>query len=258
METRIDEYSVGQLARLSGISVRRLHHYDEIGLLKPAYVAPNGYRFYGRTELLRLQEILFYQGIGMSLTEVADFLKGNGDAVERLSAHRMVLASKAKGMAAMLKTLDHTIAHLKGERDMTYGELYQPFTAEKQAEYEAWLINTYGKDMANAVTKSKQENLDDSIGFPPERMAELKDIEARFVVAMNAGTTKAALKPLFDAHRDWISAMWNRPCTPDAYAGLADMYLAHPDFIARFETLAAGFSQWLSQGMKQYAADRTD
>jgi DNA-binding transcriptional MerR regulator len=88
MKPRFEEYSVGQLARVAGVSVRTLHHYDDSGLLKPAHVGANGYRLYCRAELVRLQEIMFYRDVGLSLDEVGRLLDGPANAVERLIRHR--------------------------------------------------------------------------------------------------------------------------------------------------------------------------
>ena len=71
-------YTVKQLARLSGVSVRTLHHYDEIGLLGPAFVGENRYRYYGREELLRLQDILFHRELGVPLQEIRRLLATTG------------------------------------------------------------------------------------------------------------------------------------------------------------------------------------
>jgi MerR family transcriptional regulator, thiopeptide resistance regulator len=82
-------YTVRQLARLSGVSVRTLHHYDEIGLLKPAFIGENRYRYYGREELLRLQDILFHRELGVPLQEIGRLLgRERRDRVEILSQHR--------------------------------------------------------------------------------------------------------------------------------------------------------------------------
>ena len=73
------DLTVKQLAAISGVTVRTLHHYDEIGLLKPAHTGENGYRYYGRRELLRLQQILFHRELGITLSEIADLLAREGD-----------------------------------------------------------------------------------------------------------------------------------------------------------------------------------
>ncbi len=255
MKTRIKEYSVGQLARLSGVTVRSLHHYDAIGLLRPAHVAANGYRTYGRAELLRLQEILFYRAFGLSLAEIADVL-GNGDALDRLRTHRARLAAEVTRTAALLETLDRTIATLTKETDMSDHDLYTPFDARTQTAYEDWLVDTYGSDMAARIALSKEAvaALPDGIAGA---MEELKAIETRLVALFLADVrpADARLLPDLAAHRALMAKLWGQNCTPDAYAGLADMYLSHPDFVARYERLAPKFSQWLPAAMKAYASE---
>ena len=66
--------TVNQVARMSGVSVRTLHVYDEVGLLKPAYVGANGYRFYEEPQLLTLQQILFYRELGFELKQIKRIL----------------------------------------------------------------------------------------------------------------------------------------------------------------------------------------
>jgi len=243
---RIEEYTVGELARGAGVSIRTLHHYDALGLLCPARVAENGYRLYGRTEALRLQEILFYRAIGMPLAEIAVVLAGD-DRVTRLEAHRARLHATLGQQARMLATLDRTLADLKGERLMTLEALYAPFDAETQADHEAWLVETYGVEMAEAIAAS-QAHLAAAPDGMADRMTALRKIEAALVAAFEAGADPGAAD--LAAHRAWVGEMWGRPCTREAHVGLADLYLSHPEFIARYEALAPGFSQWLPAAMK--------
>lgn len=252
--TQREEYSVGQLARLSGVSVRTLHHYDKIGLLSPAHKASNGYRFYGRAEALRLQEILFYREVGFPLGEIALLLGNREDAVERLTRHRARLAQRMDQTSRAIDTLDLTIAHLKGDRDMAIEDLYQPFAPARQAEYEAWLIDTYGADMAGRIAASKQAIAEAPAGLEG-LMTRLRDIESRLVEAYEAGHEPGAdeLVGMLGDHRALMGEFWGRECDAAAYAGLADMYLGHPDFVARYERLSPRFSGWLPAAMKVYA-----
>ena len=99
-------YTVKQLARLSGVSVRTLHHYDEIGLLKPSFVGENRYRYYGREELLRLQDILFHRELGVPLQEIGKLLAREGrDRVAILSRHRQMLAERIASSRRLLETI---------------------------------------------------------------------------------------------------------------------------------------------------------
>src|SRR6478752_2805719 len=130
-------YTVKQLARLSGVSVRTLHHYDEIGLLKPSFIGENRYRYYGREELLRLQDILFHRELGVPLHEIALLLDATGrDRLTILREHRARLAERVERSRQLLTTIDRTIAELSGDGTMDDKELYQGFSPEKQAEHE--------------------------------------------------------------------------------------------------------------------------
>ena len=246
METRIEEYSVGELARAAGVSVRMLHHYDAIGLLKPAHIARNGYRVYRRAEALKLQEILFYRAAGMQLREIAKLLN-ESNPLQRLSAHRQKLAQDLADRAAMLATLDRVIAHLDGDTPMTIDDLYKPFSALKQTEYEDWLTDTYGSEMVAAVAKARAHSDNNLEDFQEDGILRLREIEAALVASYETGTSPDSVD--LTAHQSWVAQMWKKPCDAQAYGKLAEIYMAHPDFIARFEALSEGFSQWLPAAM---------
>jgi len=113
-------YTVKQVAALSGVSVRTLHFYDETGLLKPAYVGTNGYRFYEEPQLLTLQQILFYRELGLELKLIKQVLgRAEFERVAALQSHRQVLEVKLTRTRSLLGTIDKTIAHLKGRKKMT-------------------------------------------------------------------------------------------------------------------------------------------
>lgn len=250
------ELSVKQLAALSGVTVRTLHHYDDIGLLKPASVGANGYRYYGRKEQLRLQRILFHRELGVPLGSIAELLDLEGpDQVGVLRQHREKLEGERERYRVLIETIDRTIEELQGERHMANTQLYQGFTPEKQEGYEAWLIERYGESAREEVARSKKAY---SAMTAAERQAqgqELQALEGALVEAMRRGLppSSRAVDALVSRHRAWVSVMWGRPCTAQAYAGLADLYLAHPDFIARYEGLATGFAEYLTAAMKAHA-----
>src|SRR5262249_1330709 len=112
-------YTVKQVARMSGISVRTLHFYDEMGLLKPAYFGANGYRFYEEPQLLTLQQILFYRELGFELKQIQRILgRADFEIVAALQAHRKVLQKNLAQMRRLIETIDKTIQHLKGSKRM--------------------------------------------------------------------------------------------------------------------------------------------
>ena len=140
-------YTVAEVARLSGVSVRTLHHYDAIGLLRPAQVGSNGYRLYGREEMLRLQQILFHRELKFPLEAIKAVLASpDFDRLAALKMQRTALAQEAARYRKLLRTLDATLADLEGEMRMSERELFGGFPPEKQAEHEAWLVERYGEE----------------------------------------------------------------------------------------------------------------
>jgi DNA-binding transcriptional MerR regulator len=248
--------TVKQVARISGASVRALHHYDQIGLLKPAQTGPNRYRYYGRDELLRLQQILIHRELGLGLSEIAAILDAPGfDRLAALEAQRDRLTAEAKRLARLVRTIDRTIAGIKGDRTMANADLYKGISPEKQAEYENWLVDRYGGDMPDRIELSRKKYASLSEEQKRRLADEIAAVEKEWAEAMKRGVPadSKALDPLLRRHRDWVALMWGRPCPPDAYAGLADLHLSHPDFVSRFETIAPGFSGYHAVGMKAYA-----
>jgi DNA-binding transcriptional MerR regulator len=258
----MSRYTVKQLARLSGVSVRTLHHYDEIGLLKPAFLGENRYRYYGRGELLRLQDILFHRELGVPLQEIGRLLELQGpDRVAILRDHRKWLAQRVERSRQLLQTIDRTISELNGEGTMDDKDLYQGFSPEKQAEYEDWLVDRFGGEMRQRLEDSKAKFASLGKDGIAARLTEGKAAGVALAEVFRAGAAPddPANDPLLARHHAWIAAMWDKTCQPNAYAGLANLYLEHPDFRAKFdEDAGAGFTDWLSTAMKAYAARLAD
>ncbi len=122
-------YTVKQLASVSGVSVRTLHFYDEAGLLKPAYLGANGYRFYEEPQLLILQQILFYREMGFQLKQIKEVLSQAGfEIVEALKSHRNVMQKKLARTHELMQTIDKTIQHLTGKTKMESDAMFAGFT----------------------------------------------------------------------------------------------------------------------------------
>lgn len=251
--------TVRQVARISGVSVRTLHHYDEIGLLKPASIGRNRYRYYGEEELLRLQQILLHRELGLALTEIGVLLDDPGfDRLAALRLQRDRLAQEAKRYAQLVRTIDRTIASLNGDGTMRNADLYKGISAEKQAEYEAWLVDTYGGDMPQRIETSRKAHARLTEAGKAAAQDELRQLETDWAAAMENGVPadSPALDPLLGRYADWVGRMWGRPCLPEQLAGLADLHLSHPDFVARHEAVAAGFSDYHAAAMKAFARRR--
>ena len=122
-------YTVKQLAVMSGVTVRTLHFYDEMALLKPAYTAANGYRMYEEPQLLMLQQILFYRELGFELKRINEILSQRKfEKIAALKSHRQVLEKNVTRTRTLIETIDKTISHLKGTKKMKSEELFMGFT----------------------------------------------------------------------------------------------------------------------------------
>lgn len=249
-------YTVKQLARLAGVSVRTLHHYDEIGLPRPAFTGENRYRYYGEDEVLRLQQILIHRALDIPLTEIGAILDAPGfDRIAALRRQRQSLEEKAQRFAGMVKTIDRTIAHLTGDMTMKTEDLYSGLvSADRQAGYEDWLVEKFGPGVRADIAQSRETMARLGSGGMAAHMAELKPIEEGIAEAMRRGLPPQSrdLDPLIQKHRLWVEGAWARPCTPEAYAGLADVY-DHCDFQARYEAIAPGLGTYLPAAMRAWA-----
>jgi DNA-binding transcriptional MerR regulator len=255
-DAALKDLTVKQLAAISGVTVRALHHYDEIGLLAPAHVGANGYRYYGRAEKLRLQRILFHRELGVPLAEIAALLDLEGeDQAAVLLRHREKLEAERERYRVLIETIDRTVADIRGETPMTNADLYKGFSAEKQAGYEAWLIERYGGDMAERVEDGRKAYARLDEAGQKQAMDELRELEEALGEGCRRGVDPAseAVDALAARHRAWVARMWGRPCEKAAYAGLADLYTSHPDFRARYEAIAPGFTDWLAAALKAHA-----
>jgi DNA-binding transcriptional MerR regulator/quercetin dioxygenase-like cupin family protein len=122
-------YPVKQVAAMSGVSVRTLHFYDETGLLKPAYYGANGYRFYEESQLLTLQQILFYRELGFKLKQIERILgRDDFEKIAALQSHRKVLQKNLARTRTLITTIDKTIQHLKGTKKMKSEEMFLGFS----------------------------------------------------------------------------------------------------------------------------------
>ncbi|MGZ3196291.1 MAG: MerR family transcriptional regulator [Croceibacterium sp.] len=251
-------YTVKQLAHLSGVSVRTLHHYDQIGLLKPAFTGENRYRYCGREELPRLQDILFHRELGVPLADIARLLEAKDrDRLAILVEYREILAERVKRSRQLLRTIDRTIAELKGEGAMDDKDIYKGFAPEKQAEYEDWLVELYGENMRERLDESRAAFTALGKDGMAARLTEGEAAGEALAKAFQNGDAPddAANFPLFARHHAWVAAMWDNACPPQAYAGMADLYLEHPDFRTKFDGDGGeGFTDWLTTGMKAYVA----
>lgn len=245
-------YTINKLAKLSGVSVRTLHYYDEIGLLKPAYVGDNNYRYYEEAELLQLQQILFYREVGLPLNDIKRIISApDFDRLQALESHRNILAKNLDQTKILIETVDKTIAHLKGNKIMNIEEVFQGFTAEKQKLYQDFLIESGIKKDVIDQTNNKVKNWTKDQWLEYKREGD--KVHEDLIAAIRKG-----LKPESKEVQDIIKRHYQLTCrfwTPDKdnYIGLSEFYSSHEDFVKFYENLNPKLLGFLQEAMRVYA-----
>jgi DNA-binding transcriptional MerR regulator len=244
-------YTVRRLARIAGVSVRTLHHYDRIGLLAPRARTGSGYRLYGEAELLRLQQILFYRELDFPLPEIARILDDpDFDPVQALRGHRIALEGRLGRLHRLLKTLDQTIAKYEGGNMLKDEELYAGFAPERIAAIKAEARERWG---ARRVEESERRLR----SMPKERFEAVSregDAVNRDLAAlMGRDPADPEVRAAVERHHAWIRHFW----TPDAesYRGLGLHYAEHPEFRAYYDKYAPGLADFLRDAIARYCED---
>src|SRR5687767_3063190 len=120
--------TVKQLSKLAGVTPRTLHHYDQIGLLKPSRLGQNGYRYYGEESVLRLQQILFYRELDIPLEDIKKIMgRRDFDVIGALRSHREALQKQVTRLSRLINTVDNTMNHLKGNTTMSDKAYFEGF-----------------------------------------------------------------------------------------------------------------------------------
>jgi len=148
-------YTVKQIAQLTGVTVRTLHHYDEIGLLTSPVIGANGYRYYDERSVLRLQSILFYRELDFPLEAIKALLDQPGlDPITALREQRAALEKKLGRLHRLIATIDQTIHHLNGEKTMSTKQLFAAFTPEEEKHYADEAAKRWDAKTVRASQKS--------------------------------------------------------------------------------------------------------
>ncbi|GAB3272222.1 MerR family transcriptional regulator [Larkinella harenae] len=245
-------YSVKKLASLAGVSVRTLHHYDRLGLLKPSIRTEARYRLYGEKELIRLQQILFYKELDFSLHEIRRVLEDpDFDLVDALKSHKAALRERRDRLTTLLGTIDKTISKLKGETDMlTDEELYAGFSKEQAESYRQEAVAKYGK---KTVEESENQLRQLSKADFAAVKAEGEEVAKTLAGLMHKAPADPAVQQQVARHFAFIKKMWGPSvCNGDtltAYRGLAQLYVDDPRYTSQNGEPNPAYAQFLSNAM---------
>ena len=242
-------YTPKQLARISGVSVRTLHHYDQIGLLVPQR-RDNGYRSYCAADVERLQQILLYRQMGLDLHAVGELLDARDyDPARALQQHLDALRSEHARLETLIATVEKTLATMKGDATMTDQERFEGLKAEAIAQNE----KTYGAEARARYGDKAVDEANRKLARMSEQewtdIMELEEaIKAQLKAAMATGDPASAeAAELVRMHARWLAAHWpDGAYSPEAHRGMAKGYLADQRFIDYYDSACgAGATQFL-------------
>lgn len=248
------EYTVQKLAKLAGVSTRTLRYYDEIGILKPARINSSGYRIYGPQEVDRLQQILFYRELGVSLENIKNIMTDPSfDRTNALKEHRDKLLAKRTQLDQLIANVDKTIQVTEGRITMSDKEKFEGFKQkmidDNEKKYGAEIRAKYGD---KTVDQSNQKIK----GLTEEQYAEMEKLGEEVLVtlkeAMATGNPASDLaQKTAELHRKWLSYTW-ASYRKEAHAGLAQMYVDDERFAAYYDKVQPGAAEFLRDAILVY------
>ncbi len=242
-------YTVKQLADISGVSIRTLHFYDEIGLLKPSYVKENGYRFYEQKELMKLQQILFFKELEFPLDEIMKFISRPGYHMQNiLSDHKKLLLTKQKRIEKLIETIDKTIISLKGGETMNSNDMFEPFTNDELKTLKEETKQRWGETDAykQSIERTKHWTKADYDRIKREGV----EFTQKLANAMGKDIKSEEVQALIAQHHKGIGTFYD--CSYEMYRGLGKLYVDDPRFTAYYERFKPGLAQWLQQAINYY------
>jgi DNA-binding transcriptional MerR regulator len=241
-------FTVKQLSKLAGITPRTLHHYDDIGLLKPSRVGDNGYRYYGEEAVLRLQQILFYRELDIPLEEIKKIMgRRDFDILSALESHRKALRQRAERTERLIQTVDDTILHLKGKKEMSKKQLFEAFSEEQQEEYARQAEQMYDPAIVKASNKKWKAY---SAAEKQNILDEGNKVYLDMIAAMPKGAASPEVQACVERWRKHMDYFW----TPnlDQLLGLAEMYSTSPDFKANFDKIDPRLAEFMGEAARVY------
>lgn len=249
-------YTVQKLATLSGVSVRTLHHYDEVGLLKPAFIGANGYRYYEEEQLLLLQQILFFRNLGFELKKIREIIKKSDfDRIAALHSHRKLLMNELDNTRALIQTIDNTIEHLQGKKKMKDNQFFKGLNSPKQKDYEKFLIDS-GKHTAKEL-ESQRETLEKWQSKEwQEVQAEWEALLKQYVSAIEKKKTPDSPEALecVQRHLKYLQRFGIETKKEDLVEK-ANFYLSHPDWKKVFDAHHPQLREFILAAMEAYSHD---
>ncbi len=233
------EYTIRELADLSGVTTRTLRWYDQIGLLKPGRVAENGYRYYGAAQVDRLQDVLYYRALGVELAQIKACLDDPSfDRLAALRGHLTALEQEQARLEALIRSVRKTISAQERKELMNDQEKFEALKQRAVGEVDA------AQDTVRALT---QDQYREWTGLGDEILRRLEE-------AVQRQTPPDSLegREITQLHRRWLTLTGNT-CDPDKHMGLAQLYIQDERFTAYYDRTVPGCARFLCEAVCRWA-----
>ncbi len=250
--------TVGQVADLLGMTVRTLHHYDEIGLVVPSERSRAGYRLYTAADLTRLQHVVVYRRLEFPLEQIATLLEEDATdplaSAEHLHRQRAAVLSRLDELRELVTAIDTALEATMKNRPASPQEMRDLFGEGFSDEYAAEAQQRWGQTQAWKQSQARTARYTKADWI--EVKAEMAAVGEGFAAAMDAGmpSSSDAAMDAAEAHRASIERFYD--CSTAMHRGLADMYLADPRFTKTYEDIRVGMAQYVHDAIYANAARR--
>lgn len=245
-----EEWSIQEIARAAGTTSRTLRHYGDVGLLAPSRVGSNGYRYYDRQSLVRLQRILLLRELGLGLPAIAEVLDGERDGAAALAVHLEWLEAERDRIERQIASVTTTLRKLEGGEQLMAAEAFDGFD---HTQYKDEVIERWGRDAYERGDRWWRSLSDED---KREFQQRQHDIAADFAEAYRQGkpANSDEVQAIANRQYDWVTAGWQgkRP-TADEFSGLGQLYVDDPRFTENYDRHGEGTAAFVRDAMAVYA-----
>lgn len=248
------EYSINELSNISKISTRTLRYYHEIGLLNPKRINSSGYRIYGEDEVDKLQQILFYKAMGFKLKDIKNIVNSSYfDIMLALENHKKDLIEKRNEIDLLIKNVENTIRHKKGEIEMSDKEKFEGFKKDLIKQNE----QNYGKEIREKYGDKKvNESNEKILGLNEDKFNEFKKLEIDIIERLKEAMIEndpsgQKAQEACELHKKWLEYSWNF-YTKEAHRNLGEMYVSDERFKKYYDDNKEGMSQFFRDALIIY------
>ena len=247
-----ESLTVGEVAHLAGITVRTLHHYDRIGLLRPSLRTDAGYRRYADADLVRLQQVLFYRELGFPLDRIRSVMT-DGATVDHLRQQHAMLLDRIKRLERMASAVEKAMEARQMGINLTPQERLEVFGDFDPDEHAEEVQERWGQ------TDAYRESQRRTARYSREDWTRIRDaqqavtLQAADLLRSGAAADSVEAMDVAEEHRQQISE-WFYDCSYEMHTGLAEMYVTDPRFTATYEKVAPGLAQYFHDAILANAA----